>query len=238
MVLTLPPGSESSARSHMPQAREPGGLGGGPSSMVDGGLLREDQGGHTPQGLRGVRRGRSTEEAGEDVGNARRVDGGKGRGQGKFAHGDAHRAQDREMCADAKRTGECEQGRRRSDHRPAHHRRSSPDLALRRPEVGARCGKSARRVLSGGRPERAVPTGIPPRRKSCPDRCRAPEQASRRRSGQDLWRRRSTIPTPSFRSTISSLDDRLAEQAPRCRSGGVRRSGGRRGPRRRGPSGR
>jgi hypothetical protein len=25
--------------------------------------------------------------------------------------------------------------------------------------VGARCGKSARRVLSGGRPERAVPTG-------------------------------------------------------------------------------
>jgi hypothetical protein len=26
--------------------------------------------------------------------------------------------------------------------------------------VGARCGKSARRVLSGGRPERAVPTGI------------------------------------------------------------------------------
>ena len=29
----------------------------------------------------------------------------------------------------------------------------------RRPEVGARCGKSARRALSGGRPERAVPTG-------------------------------------------------------------------------------
>jgi hypothetical protein len=27
------------------------------------------------------------------------------------------------------------------------------------PEVGARCGKSARRVLSGGPPERAVPTG-------------------------------------------------------------------------------
>jgi very-short-patch-repair endonuclease len=25
--------------------------------------------------------------------------------------------------------------------------------------VGARCGKSARRVLTGGRPERAVPTG-------------------------------------------------------------------------------
>jgi hypothetical protein len=30
---------------------------------------------------------------------------------------------------------------------------------VRRPKVGARCGKSARRVLSGGRPERAVPTG-------------------------------------------------------------------------------
>ncbi len=29
-----------------------------------------------------------------------------------------------------------------------------------RPKVGARCGKSARRVLSGGRPERAVPTGM------------------------------------------------------------------------------
>jgi hypothetical protein len=29
----------------------------------------------------------------------------------------------------------------------------------RRPKVGARCGKSARRALSGGRPERAVPTG-------------------------------------------------------------------------------
>jgi hypothetical protein len=29
----------------------------------------------------------------------------------------------------------------------------------RRPKVGARCGKSARRVLSGGRPEGAVPTG-------------------------------------------------------------------------------
>jgi len=33
---------------------------------------------------------------------------------------------------------------------------------VRRPKVGARCGKSARRVLSGGRPERAVPTGILP----------------------------------------------------------------------------
>jgi len=30
---------------------------------------------------------------------------------------------------------------------------------VRRPKVGARCGKSARRVLSGGRPEGAVPTG-------------------------------------------------------------------------------
>lgn len=30
---------------------------------------------------------------------------------------------------------------------------------LRRPKVGARCGKSARRDLSGGRPARAVPTG-------------------------------------------------------------------------------
>jgi hypothetical protein len=29
----------------------------------------------------------------------------------------------------------------------------------RRPKVGARCWKSARRVLSGGRPARAVPTG-------------------------------------------------------------------------------
>ncbi len=34
-------------------------------------------------------------------------------------------------------------------------------LAFRRPKVGARCGKSARRVLSGGRFERAVPTGTP-----------------------------------------------------------------------------
>jgi hypothetical protein len=33
---------------------------------------------------REVRRGRSTEEVGEDVGNARRVDGGKGRGRGKI----------------------------------------------------------------------------------------------------------------------------------------------------------
>jgi hypothetical protein len=32
-------------------------------------------------------------------------------------------------------------------------------FAARGPEVGARCGKSARRVLSGGPPERAVPTG-------------------------------------------------------------------------------
>ena len=33
-------------------------------------------------------------------------------------------------------------------------------VVSRCPKVGARCGKSARRVLSGGRPERAVPTGM------------------------------------------------------------------------------
>jgi hypothetical protein len=35
---------------------------------------------------------------------------------------------------------------------------ASASLA-RKPKVGARCGKSARRALSGGRPEGAVPTG-------------------------------------------------------------------------------
>jgi hypothetical protein len=41
--LTLSPGSKSSARLHMPHAREPGDLGGGLPLMVDGGLLREGQ---------------------------------------------------------------------------------------------------------------------------------------------------------------------------------------------------
>src|SRR5919109_576821 len=45
--------------------------------------------------------------------------------------------------------------RLRASHTLPLRRASLP----RRPEVGARCGKSARRVLSGGRPERAVPTG-------------------------------------------------------------------------------
>jgi RNA-directed DNA polymerase len=37
-----------------------------------------------------------------------------------------------------------------------HHPWPSVVMLLRRPEVGARCGKSARRVLSGGRPESSV----------------------------------------------------------------------------------
>ncbi len=108
---------------------------------------------------RGIGRGHGTEEVGEDVGNARRVDGGTGRGRGEPDPQTPRRTQDRESGLARGEGRNARRARRRIDHRQAHHRRSCLISRLRRPEVGARCGKSARRVLSGGRPERAVPTG-------------------------------------------------------------------------------
>jgi len=140
-----PPGLWSSARSYTPRARESGDLGGvggeaGPQTRA---------GRRKPQSaavLRGVGRARSTnlKEVGERVGNARGVDGGKGRGQ-------------RDACSIKTHPG-LRTGPRRAYcwSRPDSERRR---FDVRRPKVGARCGKSARRVLSGGRPERAVPTG-------------------------------------------------------------------------------
>ena len=64
-----------------------------------------------------------------------------------------------------------------------------PDASLaRRPEVGARCGKSARRVLSGGRPERAVPTGTAKTPSEVFSRIKPPLLAALRLGGSPLAR--------------------------------------------------
>src|SRR5260221_13270305 len=64
---------------------------------------------------RGVGRGRSTTEVREDAGNARRVDGGKDRGQGKICCGkrllDTERARDAQLLAADRRASKTETNR-------------------------------------------------------------------------------------------------------------------------------
>jgi hypothetical protein len=84
---------------------------------------------------------------------------GRAEANGKSVSRNAPRAQDRNRRAhETRRIGT--RAKQNKGERFIHCVPMSPlPIVLRRPKVGARCGKSARRDLSGGRPERAVPTG-------------------------------------------------------------------------------
>ena len=108
----LPPGSQGSARSHMPHAREPGPLGGGPSPMVGDGLLREGEKPYAagcPEGSdEGVVPQRSAKTWVTPVEPAE----GRPEAEGKSAHGNARRAQDRERAlTQVERIGQRAEGR-------------------------------------------------------------------------------------------------------------------------------
>lgn len=102
-VVASLPRSETSARQHMSPARKPGDLEDACSPVVGDRQARKDDESQTvgawcseAVSLRGVGRAHSTEEVGEVVGNARRVDGGKARGQREIRPQTHVRTQDRE----------------------------------------------------------------------------------------------------------------------------------------------
>ena len=168
---SAPPGSQSSASSHMPHAREPGGLGGGPPPMVGGEQPREGKKPHAAGAPKAQPSGESDAGVVPKKSTKTRVTPvepmeGRPKAKGNPLNVNARRTLGRGSASLRGAGRTAKGGGRRNDHRPADHRRSSLISRLRRPEVGARCGKSARRVLSGGRPEptdegqrRAVPTG-------------------------------------------------------------------------------
>jgi hypothetical protein len=171
MDLPLSPGSWSSARLHMPHAREPGDLEGCSPPVVGGGQPRE---GKTPHAA-GAPKAQPFEESDAGVVPEKSAKTWvtpvepmeeRPKAKGNPLNVNARRTLGR-VRASLRGAGRTARGGgRRNDHRPVHHRRSSLISRLRRPKVGARCGKSARRVLSGGRPERAVPTGTGKQRRA------------------------------------------------------------------------
>ena len=157
----LRPGSESSARTQSTPTREPGDLEGG--LVVDGG--RQAEAGRHRAASRAVR----LEESGEVVAKKSAktrvtpVESMEGRteAEGKSASRNAPPTQGGTGALtflEPSGSSSASTNATRSPSRRFFIHGLEYVSLTRRPEVGARCGKSARRVLSGGRPERAVPT--------------------------------------------------------------------------------
>jgi len=100
----LPPGSQEFGTFKESFARKLGDLeGASPSKLRGQAAMGTRRAARHGDSLREVGRGHSTEEAGEDVGNARRVGGGKGQGHGESVAGNALSTQSENQRAHAMR---------------------------------------------------------------------------------------------------------------------------------------